>query len=80
MDRVGLDITTRTNEFDLDDHQVVDMFKVIANAVYRVVWVASAYYYVSRSTLGNFAGNMTCKMEVSIGPLDENLYEEAYQT
>lgn len=71
MDRISLDVAGTTNELDLDDHQVVDVFKVISNTVFSVDGITSADDQVSSSPLRDLTSDMTSEMEVPISPLDK---------
>lgn len=59
MHGVGADVATATFDLDLDDHQVVDMLKVVADRFLCESGITSADDQIPGGTSTNFACNMT---------------------
>lgn len=74
MHRVGTDVATTTFEFNFDNHQVVDMFKVITDCVLGEPGVTAANDKISSGTEANLACDMTWQEKVAIAPTYINLY------
>jgi hypothetical protein len=71
---VSLDVAATTNEVDTNNDEIVNVLKVITNAVDSVIRAAAANDHVSSSALGNLAGNVASKMKVPVSPFDKDLF------
>lgn len=68
MDRVRLDVAAATHEVDLDHNQVVNVVKVLTNALFRESRIATAEDEVPRGANADLAGYMTRQDELAIIP------------
>lgn len=75
MDRVGLDVTTAAQELNINDDKIVDMIKVLTDAVHSVPGIASSDDHIAGRTKTNLSSDVSSKVEMSIGPFDEDLEE-----
>ena len=75
MNGVRLDVTASTQEFNIDDHKVVDVFKVISDAILRMLRIASPDDHVASGTDRYFPGNVPRKMKVPLSPPERHLGE-----
>ena len=73
MNRVRLNVTAATHEFNIDDHKVVDVFKVISDAILRMFWIASPDDHVASGTESHLPGNVPRKMKVPFSPPERYL-------
>ena len=73
MNGVRLDVTASTQEFNIDDHKVVDVFKVISDAILRMLRIASPDDHVTSGTDRYLPGNVPRKMKVPFSPPERYL-------
>ena len=73
MNRVRLNVTAATHEFNIDDHKVVDVFKVISDAILRMFWIASPDDHVASGTESHLPGNVPRKVKVLLSPPERYL-------
>lgn len=66
-------MTAPTDEFDLDDNQVVDVLEVVADHSCRVSRIATADHEVASGTCGKLASHMPRQDELAIAPPDVHL-------
>ena len=70
---VCFDVTASAPELDINDDKIVDMLKVISDAVLCMVWVASPDDHVASGTERYLPSHMPRKMEMPLSPSDEYL-------
>lgn len=58
MHGIGTNVATATFDLDLDDHQVVNMLKVVANCFLGESGITAANDKIPGGTYANFACNM----------------------
>lgn len=65
---VGTDVAAATFDIDLDDHQIVDMFKILADGLFSEPGITTANDKIASSTEGNLVRDMAWQDELAIAP------------
>lgn len=73
MDRIGFDVTTTAQEFNINDDKVVDMIKILSNAIHGVLGIASSDNHVAGSTEAYLSGDVSSKVKMSLAPFYKDL-------
>jgi hypothetical protein len=71
--RVGSYMAIATDEVDLDDDEVVDMFEIRPDALFGMPGIASSDDDITGRADTNSAGNMARQDELPVAPLNVNL-------
>jgi len=74
VDRVETDVAVATKVFHFDDHQVMNMFQIIPDGCFGVSVVVLANDKITAGTSSHLASNMTREDELTIAPLDIDLF------
>ena len=69
MNGVRLDVTASAHELDIDHDKIVDMLKVIPDAVLRVLGITSPDNHVASGTDSDLPSNMRRQMEMPLSPV-----------
>lgn len=73
MHGIGTNVATATLDFDLNDYQIVDMFKIFADSVFGEPGVTATNDKIPSRTEANLAGNVARQDELAIVPTYINL-------
>ena len=74
--RVGLDVATASEELDLDDDKIVDMLKIVSNAVCSMARIATSDDHVASCPIRYFHSYVTGQMEMAVCPPDKYLVRD----
>lgn len=73
MDRVGFDVATTAYELNINDDKVMDVIKVLSDAIHGVLRIASSNNQVTGSTESYLSGDVTSKVEMPLAPFYKDL-------
>lgn len=58
------------------DDKIVDMIKVLADALLGNVWIYIVNDKVTRSSIADLGSNIRCEVELTVTPRNLNLYQQ----
>lgn len=73
MDRVGFDVATTAYELNINDDKVMDVIKVLSDAIHGVLRIASSNNQVASGTEAYLPSDVASKVEMPFAPFYKDL-------